>query len=350
MALFVFCLLAFHCLDTQAQNNIDYETNMFRSGDILQKELLSGVVSGEGGYGVTWDFQDVKTLKPRYSVEYYCDSDSAFLEIEPNFMCLYRLRNDSLIQTGYQNAITKMEYTTAPLILKYPFAYGDSVSSVIEGKGMYCGKNAMEVHGSVYTVADGLGTLILSPADTLNNVLRLHLLRMSSVSMAKDTVMDDSCATSLEIDDRYQWFARGYRYPVLEARSISYYHNADFIKCRQCALRYNPGCQRQLCDTINENIAKEDSVNRSTCNEQIFSYTVETTGNVVHVNYSVKTKADIIALIANTQGMLFRCVHRTDEAGNNYSMTIDCNGLKHGEYILYINVNGEIYTHKIAVK
>ena len=36
-------------------------------------------------------------------------------------------------------------------------------------------------------------------------------------------------------------------------------------------------------------------------------------------------------------------------AGQGYQVQIDCTGLRRGQYILYINVNGKIYSKTITI-
>ena len=48
-------------------------------------------------------------------------------------------------------------------------------------------------------------------------------------------------------------------------------------------------------------------------------------------------------------GFLFVSRQWTQEAGQGYSAQIDCNGLRPGVYILYINVNGKVYSEKVTL-
>ena len=65
--------------------------------------------------------------------------------------------------------------------------------------------------------------------------------------------------------------------------------------------------------------------------------------------YDLDEDATITTIVANHMGML--CVSRqwTQNAGQGYSTQIDCNGLLPGVYILYINVNGKVYSEKVTL-
>ena len=57
----------------------------------------------------------------------------------------------------------------------------------------------------------------------------------------------------------------------------------------------------------------------------------------------------ITTIVANHMGMLCMSRQWTQAAGHGYSMQIDCNGLRPGIYILYINVNGKVYSEKVTL-
>jgi hypothetical protein len=48
-------------------------------------------------------------------------------------------------------------------------------------------------------------------------------------------------------------------------------------------------------------------------------------------------------------GMLYRRESFSMPAGEGYSKTVDCTGLLPGTYILYLNVNGKVYTEKVKL-
>ena len=60
-------------------------------------------------------------------------------------------------------------------------------------------------------------------------------------------------------------------------------------------------------------------------------------------------EATITTIVANQMGMVYMSRQWTQEAGQGYSTQIDCNGLRSGIYILYINVNGKVYSEKVTL-
>lgn len=94
----------------------------------------------------------------------------------------------------------------------------------------------MRRYGTYKTKADALGKLVLPQGDTLRNVIRLHTERhVGTIIVPIDTMQYripaftvDSIVRHLAPDtakvreDEYRWYAEGYRYPILEAKTLSY--------------------------------------------------------------------------------------------------------------------------------
>ena len=74
-----------------------------------------------------------------------------------------------------------------------------------------------------------------------------------------------------------------------------------------------------------------------------------THGKTIHMTYDLDEGATITTVVANHRGMLFLGRQWTQEAGQDYSVQIDCNSLRPGVYILYVNVNGKVYSEKVTI-
>ncbi|GEM_PF-519698 len=336
-------------LPVPAQNTLTAPLNMMRGGDILHKRQIAAPDPGFDGNNAVWDFRNVETVRKDYRVEHRLAPDSSLYCLEPPFMCRYRLEGGSLLLTNYQTTVTNINFAEPVLEMKYPMKYGDASSSSYSGAGKYANRNAVEAYGTVSITADGQGILICPDGDTLKNVLRVHTVRTASLGMDRDTVMGSGAERLVEIEEFYRWYARGCRYPVLETRSASYYHNTDFVKSVRTAFMCLPDSQRTLSDSANLAVARADSAAAGNAAGDIIEYSVENSGNVVTLRYSLSGKARVQALVCGIMGEVWRKAGRTDEAGGDYTLVLDCNGLRRGDYILYINVNGKAYSSKVAL-
>ena len=353
--LIVMTLVCFPAL-VNSQNILTSSLNAPRDSDIIYKCRVKYTKPGDAGKDNCWNFSNASILEKSYSITYSRDTMLDIVGMEHNSMYKYRVSKDSLVQTGYEEPTTIIRYDHPILQQVYPFSMDMKSSSRYEGEGWYCGDHAMKITGNVEQEADGMGTIILSENDTLKNVLRVHTIRTSATTMTEDTCIADSADGHQEIEEAYRWYARGYRYPVYETVSRTSYYNLDPVACSQMAFLYLPEDQRILADSLNQVIATRDSAesrndnNNGNNKPDIIKYTVQNSGSSITINYDLTESAHITALICNASGILYRHSERSDTAGEGYTLQIDCSGLRSGQYVLYINVNGKIYNEKINIQ
>lgn len=338
------------CQSLSAQTQITHEHNGMRAGDVLKRQQVNYIPSGDNGENLVWNISELTDIGD-YTVEYCCDSDSTVVyEIIPTAINKYTMSGDTLFCIGYETPLKKMQYSRPVLNIVYPSFFRQYAEANYEGHGTYCQTHATESFGTVSMEADATGSLIVSEEDTLDNVIRVHSIKTGAIGMAsEDSTGVDSMNFKQEIEDRYLWYARGYRYPVFETVSTSYYDNMDFVSCIQEAYIYMPDRQRQLSDEVNDEILREDSLSAA-AERDIIHYALDYSGNTLSLSYDLDEDAVINTLICNKMGMLFQRKNEKKAAGTDYQMQFDCSGLRPDDYILYINVNGKVYSEKFKVR
>lgn len=342
VALFAICQYSF------SQTEISSQFNSVRMGDVLEKQQLPYFDAGLSGEGTVWDLSNIKPIN-EFPIEYFCDSDSVVIyELTPERINKYKMEGGSFVQIGTENPLEKIEFSVPVKQLCYPFCYGDAFASPYSGTGFYCMTHRIDKRGEADVEADGLGMILLSDEDTIQNVMRIHSIRTGSLSMHadNDSTEEAKARTKQEIEERYQWYARGYRYPLFETVSTSYYDNMDLVSCIQNAYCFVPDKQKVIHDELNDSIQMADSM-LSSHNQGIIHYSVEKTDNRVRLSYSLDKDASITMLVCNNRGMIYRRMSFRQSAGEGYVTDIDCSGLTPDTYILYINVNGKVYSEKI---
>ena len=348
----VLLILVFGYQSVMAQECVSYEVNGIRAKDsILIKQLVNYFDAGDAGVDVTWNFPDVVPIAS-CQISQFSDSDSLYLyEVTPSCINKYENRTDSLLLLSYEMPLQKIVFDKPVALLAYPFSYNDEYESTYIGTGTYCQTQSIDKCGYIDVAADGLGTLILG-TDTLQHSTRIHSISTGSICM-----YDDSDSTELldnwmkqEIVERYLWFVKGYRYPVLETITISYYNDMEQVSCIQNAYCYSPDMQCLLSDEDNTTIRVIDSLaDVHTSEPDIIHYSVSTIGSQIRLSYSLSTDARISLLVCNRMGMMYRRESFTMQAGQEYIKNIDCSGMPPDAYILYLNVNGIVYSEKIKL-
>ena len=283
------------------------------TSDSLQKSQIRYFSPGNGGENKVWDFS--QKLKSK------------------------------------ETSQEKRDYAVNKFSKLFPLEYGDSVTMPFRCEGIYCGDHPFREVGTTKVKVDAKGSIVLAENDTVRNVLRVHTIDSYSICMDLDSAALDTAKLTQIIDERYEWFLADSQYPIIEDVMSTSYFNMDVVG----ATRY---AYCNLPDNLTEYYISEEEFDDdeqdgfSDAEEQtrdIIHYQIETQGNDIVIRYDLDEDATIQTIIANHMGMLCKSRQWTQPAGQNYSVQIDCYGLPAGMYILYINVNGKVYSEKVTL-
>lgn len=203
---------------------IDFQTNAPRCGDVIKRQQVEYFSSTKDGKDVLWDFSELNVLDRKEDIEYFLGKDSVLRSADSERMCFYNLSEDSLILTGYDSPLERMAYTQPIHLMAYPFSYGYTMSNDYDGTGSYCQRQVIKQKGTHFIEADAEGSIINANGDTLQNVIQIHSIRTGSLCYysPSDSLFEDSSHIKQVIQDVYQWYAKGYRYPLYETTSTAY--------------------------------------------------------------------------------------------------------------------------------
>jgi hypothetical protein len=170
--------------------------------------------------------------------------------------------------------------------------------------------------------------------------------------MDLDTAALDTAKLTQIIDERYEWYLPGSQYPFVEDVTSTTYFDMDAIGTTRYACCNLPE-DRVPYFVTHEDGSEDDEQDGFSDEEQqipdIIHYKVETVGKTIHIAYDLDGDATITTIVANHMGMLCKSRQWTQAAGQGYSAQMDCAGLRSGVYILYINVNGKVYSEKVRL-
>lgn len=338
-------LLSIPLLCLAQEPEINLSSNMPQAGDILTRQVLPYVYEGASGNNIIWDFSGVEPVEERAIC--YVQCGDSLLGFDEDGVCYYQADDDGFWQTGYENNLERMDYRQRLPQFRTPLAYGDLYTNTFEGEGRYCDTHYMRQSGSCQISADGLGMLVVSEEDTLKNVLRVRTVTTSALHISKDSIENDFDNMKQIVREQYQWYVKGFRYPVFETVNSTSYHNLKPVATQRYSARYLPDMQLVLNDSINKKLRHEANGQEQT---SIFTYDIQNVSNVVTINYSLSADANIRAIIADAMGLLHKSMEKSLPAGEGYEMVIDCNGMRPGHYVIYMNVNGLIYNHKLTIR
>lgn len=368
----LFCLLV-ACLDISGQQ-INQASNSYRNSDILEKkQLVTPGFSLHDTDGV-WRLEDAVFSKQTYNTEHATEADT-IMTMERGNRTYYRQEDGKISIIGSENALEVMSYDMPETWLKFPMQQGDSVYGYFSGTGRYCDRLFMRRFGTYKTKADALGKLMLPDGDTLQSVIRLHTERViGTVTAPIDTMKYEIPAftpdsiirhmttdTAKVYENIYRWYAEGYRYPVLEARTVS----CGKAKLSEEVCYCPPEMLQQLvldeenrkvrariagqgADIGNASLSDRDNIHGHNGRTDGLRYHIDRDENsgTVTINYSSNDDGVVSAVLASSQGYVYRRTSKNDGS----SLVLDYNGLPSGQYIIRIATYSESYAEKFNVR
>ena len=372
--LFIIIAMVF-CLAISGQQ-INQSNNRYRNYDVLEKKQVTVKGFDLNSKKCVWSLEDAELSEGTYKAEYSTETDT-LVAVERGDRTYYSQDRNTVDIIGSENFMELISYDMPERWLQFPMQVGDSVCGFFNGSGPYCERFFIRRYGTYKTKADAAGTLVLPKGDSLRNVIRLHTERyVGTITVPIDTMEKkipaftvDSIIRHLAPDtakvreDIYRWYAEGYRYPILEAKSLSFCDSLLTEEMYYCP----PDMQRTLAyDEDNKQIrtrlaeeerarwlasSPDEDSNPKSRGKNGFTYnlTQDDNSDQVTINYSTDHVTKMTALVTNALGYVYRRTDQSCAVGNGQA-TIDCSGLRRGQYILYINVDGEQYAEKVNLK
>jgi hypothetical protein len=356
--------------------------NHYRPGDVLVKQQVGFVDPGPAGNNVLWDFSRLELIDGAYTLNYSLppmDGDSVYIigenrypvkifsadelvvGTEHNTMYFFRQDNNALTQLGHENPTIRLSYTKPLVLLPFPLDYGQGISSAYSTRALYSATIDMQSTGSVSTVADARGQMILPTGDTLGHVLRVKTEQLI-IHIPGDRAKEDSLQPENKGDlmETCRWYAKGYRYPVFE--TIRTIHMEDSTEVFSTAF-YFPPQEHHYLDTDADNLAlleelwdleriekeqreKGTAVIGDWISCRVYPNPVE---ERMTLEYELKEKGEVGFELYTLEGFPVKKTARKIQPAGSYRENIDCSNLAPRNYVLRISVN-HLSVNKIITK
>ena len=356
----ILCLCS---LCVNAQTIIDYPHQKYRIGDeVVGKQLVNR--------SSIWDLEGTKVINDHHSVSYFDFEPEIITCIENDGRIYYEQNELGISIAGYENPLSKVDFTLKEKWLPFPFSVGNHTSGYFCGKGKYCDKLFIREFGTYNTQADSVGTVILPNGDSIPNVLCVHSIRFKSfISAPIDTlnkVIPEFTEDSIRVylsknsymvkDEEYRLYAVGASYPIVSKKVESDYSTGEIIS--NVLYYYSPEEQASTLplDEANDYVRKHyqqdscpdrENIKNATSNPYMFSY--DSNSKQVSFLYQTDKDLNINLVIADFGGVIYKTQKYIATANQSIPVNIDCLQLAAKEYILYITVNNDKYTEKIKI-
>jgi hypothetical protein len=352
------------CLTICGQQ-LNQQTNHYRSGDMLEKKQVAVKDFCLNANNGVWSLEDADISKKSYQTEYTTETDTIMM-LEQGCRTYYNIGNGAVSIIGSENPQELISYDMPETWLKFPMHQGDSISGYFNGTGKYCDHLFIRHFGTYMTSADAVGKLVLPEGDTLRNVIRLHTERYVGMIVTPvdtmrseipvftvDSIIAHMIPDTAKIrEDVYRWYAEGYRYPVLEAKTISIGNeklSEEIYYCppeEQTALYDEENKQERERQKADEQRANSPDASRS----PISRSDVTVNGQTVSVSFDLQEEATVKGLICTISGVVQHQQSQHFSAGTGCQLEFNCSNLRKGEYVLYLNVNDQVTSHVVSLK
>lgn len=342
-------LLQFVAASSFAQINLS--SMDVASSDSLQRCKIRHFSPGNSGLKKVWNLSGKLSSNRSDKVLITKDSTDIVSVSMPSCILYYHTAPDSIVLIGSESALKERKYVRRKPLKVFPLEYNDSIKDSFICEGVYCGNHPFRETGTTFVKVDAVGSIVLTGNDTIQNVKRVHTIDTYSVCMDIDSVALDTARLTQIIDERYEWFVPESQYPLLECGTSTSYLNLEALGTTTFAFCNMTEPMASYYIKEDEDTYEEDaSFYEKTQDSDIFHYRIDTSGSIITISYSLDSDASITAILSSYMGMTYRHKEWSESGGQGYFTTIDGNGLRSGTYILYINVNGKIYSEKVFIQ
>lgn len=371
LLILIFCpLLSF--------GQINLQHNGLRSGDELIKQQVDYKDPGREGDNVIWDFGKLKSVNDEYSLvysspvlqenSYYVmgydtiqnrdiDKNSLIIGTEHNTMYYYQLKGNQLLLLGHENPTNLLHYTQPVVAATYPTNYKQNQTNSYQSEGIYSGKIPFDTKGTITTLADAYGAIILPSGDTLSHVLRIKTVQsISEIIRSIDPAMNDSLEMVVE---SYKWYSKGYRYPIFE--TIRAINTTDTLNTQEYQTAFFfPPQEHLYLDDDKDNLAVLDSLwdlehkkdidnpitNPDNGMKLSYNFYPNPVISQLTLEYYLESTTAVNVTIYSMEGKLIKNLPISKQDKGLHTEYIDCSNLAKGTYILSIQANEKVTSDK----
>lgn len=239
---FIYLLLMLVPLQIRGQMSLTELCNSCRAEDKLSTEMLGFLRLDYQQSHLLIDLHDLRKEKREDAIAFYCvpGSERKIMQVMASKRT-FLTQNDSLLEiSGEECNLYKLKYDMPERWLSFPMDASCQLKGNFSSTGHYCHRIALRKFGNYHTCWTGVDKLLLENGDTLKDLSRLQTKRdfaiqtfpIDTLSKSLPAYTTDSVILHLaSASQRFEelvvrWYAKGYRYPVLETYAL-YKKNAN---------------------------------------------------------------------------------------------------------------------------
>lgn len=271
-----------------------------------------------------------------------CDNPQSFTLVDNASLLNYKVKGDTLFLVGKENRLTKLSYSLPEAIALYPLERNGKLQGFSKGEGSYVDKYEFKFEGTYQTSWTKLKAFITPDGDSLKNVYRLNREMVTKYHLSQN---NDSTFLVREIET--YCFVLGYNLPILyqhqQLKPVSniksYYYPIQSNQNRDIELFFHDGVNGSKTGRENEEKAHLE-----------YKLTNNTSSRTISVTYKLSKEADITFILSSLDGIVFYSQRQHAQSAQQSYFSYNYSGLRKGQYVVYMEVDGTRYESKFNVK
>jgi hypothetical protein len=331
----IFLLILLASIQIKVQGQTLISEHFPSPGDVYKYFYTDtlGIVPGAAGSAQIWNFEDLN-VDTVLQIDTYLSPITTTPPITGHTTAL----GDSL--TGYSfykntateytmmglsdsGNVTVVPYSNPMVLLTFPFTFGNTNTDNFAFTTTYQGNN-VNATGSVNTVADGTGNLLL-PQGAFNNVLRVKYTIVTNLSVLVFNVT--------QTQNIYEWYDGNYKFPLLHIEQT---------------VTTDPFGGAPTVDKVVWVEATGPAGLNSKTHNSDFSLMPNPADDQVNLKFFNTTTNQTKVTICNSLGQL---VYENNNVNANLNqLNIQTGDLQNGVYFVTVIQNNQTFTKKLVVQ
>lgn len=313
------------------------------------EQVLVSPLDLSEGKGHLWNLCNMDKLKT-LSYERIFRNDSTIVDVFDGSIYKYKENGSCLELLRCEQPTWWLAYSSPISMCEGRADLWQSDSCTFSSRGVYCGKYAISQAGKYISSVVAAGTLVLSEEDTLQNVFLQHEQLSSDMLFYNDSAISSTPAKMSCMEENYQWKIVGFPYPLLVSKKQTVLLGGQIVfqNRKFFVLRLSPDINEKIVKTQKQNTSGVEDGHKSqvisecdiSCDEN----------NQVKVTLDVKQSLRATVILSTLRGMLLRRKTWQCQSSQQNEILLDCSGLSRGQYVISIEVGGDMASKKFIVK
>ena len=335
-----------------AQTSLSYECNALRAGDVRNLKQIEYQDPGKGGANQVWDFSQSKEMKDMVISQAenraITSNNNLNLIVDEGGVknTLFEISKTQKRYWGLENTAVKIAFKEPIVDLKFPFNYAEKIEGIMDGAYTNIENGKVNpIKGAYITQADAWGTLMLPDGNVYQNVLRVKVEKNYTQVFQSINNTDEEYQINTV---RYQYFAKGVRYPVLIILETEIKSDCKCACSNKTKEAYYETPAFLFGDSGKDLISEKGK----TVIEN-FEYNVSPNPfeNDLRVAFSLRNKnakvqIDLVDMNGKT---VLQIVNEKMDKGD-YVFNANTSGIIEGNYVIRLKVDKDIYSNKLIKK